>query len=92
VARERGVPLRWRIPARLLELVAADARPARINATRHMHILEGLPPWRPLLRIIYQQTDTTPVDFAERPSARRRSRRRGRAGRERGVRNVTRGG
>ena len=59
---EHDVPPRWHIPARVLDVFAVDARTARLDATRHMHILGGLPPWRPLLRVTYRQTHATPID------------------------------
>ncbi len=53
---EHEIPPRWHIAGRVLDVFAVDARTARVDATRHVHVVEGLPPWRPLLRVTYSHT------------------------------------
>lgn len=48
---------RWHIAGRTLTAYAVDADAARLDAARHVCIVEGLPPWRPLLRAVYRHTD-----------------------------------
>jgi len=47
---------RWHIAGQVLKVWAVDARAARVYATRHVHVIEALPPWKPLLRMTYSHT------------------------------------
>ncbi len=53
---EHDIAPRWHIAGRVLEVYAADARAARIDAARQVRIVEGLPPWKPVSRVIYSHT------------------------------------
>src|SRR2546428_118972 len=56
------LPPRWRIPARTVELPAADVEDAARQVIRWAHSDAGAPPWRPLVRASLAFASARPVD------------------------------
>jgi hypothetical protein len=56
VTIHKHVCSRWIIPATKIKLVAPDSDTARLFALRQVHGQQGLPPWRPLLRVSWPHT------------------------------------
>ena len=58
---EHDIPPRWHIAGQVIEVYAVDALTARMDAARQVRIVEGLPPWKPVSRVIYSHTSVEDV-------------------------------
>ena len=65
---QRHICSRWILAKQTIELVAVSEDHARLTALRQVHGQQGLPPWKPLLRISWPITTAKRTDTAPRVS------------------------
>jgi hypothetical protein len=67
-----GPVVSYEIPAMAFQIGGDSSRSARRSATQHVHIVHGLPGWRPYLRQTWPHVTVTPDDAVEKAKRRQR--------------------